>query len=120
MKRKQLPILEADKQVIWDKLKVIFKEHGAQNTFKAMLTGIRDTKYDDLPMSDIINTLFGRERGGVCMSYLDDSDIEDIAWEVKCYGNYEFFKIDNITQDIRFEAFLKDITKNPCQLRLIS
>lgn len=120
MKRKQRTILDYEENIIWDKLKATFEEYGALNTFKAMLTGIRDTKYNDLTISEILDTLFSRDRATLCLKYLDDTHMDTITWEVQQNGNYELFKVENMAQQIRFDNFLEEIENNPCQLKLIA
>lgn len=118
MKKNKRSILDAEVKQVWDKLLEVFDEHGAQNTFVAMLTGIRDTKYMDLDMNDLIDTLFKRDKSYQYHLFLESDTIKQIANETASFG-YELVKIESLPQQYKFEAFMQDMQDNPYQLNLI-
>lgn len=110
---------EKEVNIIWDKLKSVFEEHGALNSFKIFLEKTMSNKYDDLASETIIETLLERDRSYSYRLYVDSSHIKQIAEEIQ-YDGYELVKIDTLAQQYKFEAFMSDMEENPCQLKLIA
>lgn len=107
-------------EIIFDKLKKIFDQHGAANTFFAMLEEIKEQNFEDLNNEQIIDILFRRSKFNRSYLFLEDSDIQDVIWNLDSYNNFKVFKVENLAQEIRFDEFLQGIEDNPCQLKLIA
>jgi len=110
---------EKEANIIWDKLKEIFAEHGALNSFEVLLKKTMFDKYDDLSSYEVIDSLFKRDRTHSHLLYMDDTQIKQVSDEIQLEG-YEMVKIDTLAQQYKFEAFMADMEENPYQLKLIA
>lgn len=111
---------KTDNQIIFDKVKAIFEEHGALNTFTAMLSEIDRQEYDDLTIGEMIEVLFKRDKFHRGYLFLNEDNVQDVIFNLDSYDNFRLFKIENLAQEMRFEQFLSEIEENPCQLKLIA
>jgi hypothetical protein len=50
----------------------------------------------------------------------NDSDIEDICFELDLGFNIKTFKVDSLAEEMKFEQFISDLKENPYQLKLIA